>query len=132
MTLLDGFPEVPELPPLPDPGVTLTPPPFMQAQVHTASRRVIATGLFPSGGSIPGVEIVPLTAEQCAEMNQPGQAFLAVDGTVTVEPPPDPPEPEISPASILMLMLADVEDISESKDILMLMLQLLGGVPPEE
>lgn len=104
-----------------------------QAQVEIGTGTILAIGLFPAGSPDPAtITIVDLTADQETALAESGAKVLNGDGSITVTPPPPPPEPETPVASILMLMLADVTDIDETKPILEAILALLGGTLVEE
>lgn len=59
-------------------------------QIHTASRRVLAVGFYPSGVPTPGIEIVPTTPAIAAAWGA-GDLVLQENGAVTVTPFTPPP-----------------------------------------
>lgn len=104
---------------------------MMQAQVEITTGLILAVGLFPAGSpDAETIAVVDLTPLQEASLTSPGSKVLNGDGTITVTPP-ELPDPETPPASILLLMLEDVTDVDESKPILQAILVLLGGTLPE-
>lgn len=76
-----------------EPPVSPPIPPAQQALVEIATRKVLATGFFPSGVPNPDVvEIMDLDADAWAAFQAapPGEKYLAEDGTLTVVPLPPP------------------------------------------
>jgi hypothetical protein len=66
---------------------------MIHVQVDRASGKIVARGFFPDGSPNPqSIEVVELTDDRRAELDQPGEKTLNADGSITVTPP-DPIAP---------------------------------------